>query len=70
MMHFRFLLLAGVLSVIGLAAPAGTASANTIVVGAPVAIAYGSDTVEQKKKADTPPRPRPNPGPKDGGEEE
>ena len=69
MILLRFIILAGVVVAIGVYAPAraATARADSSV---PAKVAFGSDTVEQKKKADSPPRPKPRPGPKDGGEDE
>ncbi len=63
MMLLRFIVLASVLIAIGVYAP-------TRAQAAVPSAAFASETVEQKKKADTPPRPKPRPGPRDGGEDE
>ena len=70
MMLLRFIVIAGVLVAISVYAPARAASAHPATRGMGATMALGADTVEQKKKDDTPRRPRPKPGPKDGGEDE
>lgn len=65
MMLLRFVILAGVIILVGACAPARAVAA----VPAETMWAIRSELTEQKK-GDPPPRPRPKPGPKDGGEDE
>ena len=67
---FRSIVLAALAITLGVIAPARAASPDVAVSPTKAHIAFGSDSTEQKKKSDSPPRPRPKSGPKDGGEDE
>lgn len=65
MMLLRFVIIAGVIVLVGASAPPRAVAA----VPAGAAGVTNADWADQKK-ADSPPRPKPKPGPKDGGEDE